>query len=165
MHVDDVRHVDRLRSNIILRPVHSTSTPENRLITDHKNKEDRMSTIATTENYKAASADISAASDGSKKIKWENAPQEQVNEYLVRQQLKGASSSIIRCYASKGGRPIRSTIPGESYLWVVGGRLHVDIDGQSVVLNPGEALQIPANKPQMITVEEDALYIAFITNG
>ena len=60
---------------------------------------------------------------------------------------------------------MQTTMAGESYLWVVGGRLHVDVDGQSVVLNPGEALLIPANKTQMITVDEDALYIAFITNG
>jgi quercetin dioxygenase-like cupin family protein len=124
-----------------------------------------MSTVASTEKNKTASEDISAASGESKKIKWEIAPEERVNEHLVRQQLKGTTSGIIRYYASKGARPMQTTMAGESYLWVVGGRLHVDVDGQSVVLNPGEALLIPANKTQMITVDEDALYIAFITNG
>lgn len=124
-----------------------------------------MFTTATTEKNKARSADITDASVALKKIKWENASQEEVSEYLVRQQLKGATSGINRYYASKGGRSMPVTVPGESYLWVVGGRLRVDVDGESVVLNPGEALLIPANKPQVITVEEDALYIAFITKG
>lgn len=124
-----------------------------------------MSTVASTEKNKTASEDISAATGESKKIKWEIAPEERVHEHLVRQQLKGTTSGIIRYYASKGARPMQTTMAGESYLWVVGGRLHVDVGGQSVVLNPGEALLIPANKTQMITVDEDALYIAFITNG
>jgi mannose-6-phosphate isomerase-like protein (cupin superfamily) len=124
-----------------------------------------MSTVASTEKNKTASEDISAASGESKKIKWEIAPEERVNEHLVRQQLKGTTSGIIRYYASKGARSMQTTMAGESYLWVVGGRLHVDVDGHSVVLNPGEALLIPAKKTQMITVDEDALYIAFITNG
>lgn len=74
--------------------------------------------------------------------------------------LTGQSIEVGRLSFNKGEGAQEHAHPQEQIMVVLDGRLRAQIDGETRILNPGEAFHALPNVPHMVTAEEDSVVLS-----
>jgi quercetin dioxygenase-like cupin family protein len=88
--------------------------------------------------------------------RWAELPEEAITPSIARRFITGERVTVAQFRLTRGGVVPRHAHDNEQISLVLSGRLRFDIDGATVDVGPGEALQIPGGMPHGVTVLEDA---------
>jgi quercetin dioxygenase-like cupin family protein len=94
-----------------------------------------------------------------KSFAWEAAPVEQLNDRIGRQMLNGDAMTLARIILASGALVPEHSHDNEQIATVVSGRLRLWLDGDEVVLGPGESLLIPGKAPHRVEALEDSVVL------
>jgi quercetin dioxygenase-like cupin family protein len=88
---------------------------------------------------------------------WSSIPREDMNPLFSRQVIHADTMTVARVYLKKGCLVPVHSHHNEQISMMMEGRLKFVIDGQEVVLNPGEALRIPPHVPHSAEALDDCI--------
>ncbi|MGE5244082.1 MAG: cupin domain-containing protein [Betaproteobacteria bacterium] len=91
--------------------------------------------------------------------RWADRPEETLTAAIRRRFISGDRVTVAQFHLSRGGVVPRHAHENEQISLVMSGRLRFDLDGRSVEVGGGEALQIPGGLPHEVEVLEDAFVI------
>ncbi len=92
-----------------------------------------------------------------KLYRWNEVEKEQLNPLLARQAVHGANITVARIHLAKGCVVPRHSHANEQISMVERGRLRFVIDGQEVVVEGGQMVEIHPNAPHEVEALEDSL--------
>jgi quercetin dioxygenase-like cupin family protein len=79
--------------------------------------------------------------------RWDDVPQEQVNEMLSRRLVSGEREMVAQITMKKGCFVPEHSHESEQITWVFKGALRFRIEGREIVVGENEVLHIPSNVP------------------
>jgi quercetin dioxygenase-like cupin family protein len=80
-------------------------------------------------------------------LRWDDIPQEQVNELLSRRLVSGEREMVAQITMKKGCFVPQHAHESEQITWVFKGALRFRIGGKEIVVGENEVLHIPSNVP------------------
>lgn len=92
-----------------------------------------------------------------KLYRWNQVAKEQMNPAVARQVVHGERLTVARVHLAKGAVVAPHRHSSEQMTLVERGRLRFTIEGETVVLEPGELLQIPSDALHQVEALEDSL--------
>ena len=90
-------------------------------------------------------------------IAWNSVPIEELNSLLGRQLVVGQNVMLARVLLKKGCIVPEHSHPNEQVTYILAGALKFWIDGKIIVVNAGEVLTIPPNRPHKAEALEDTV--------
>ncbi|MFZ3339759.1 MAG: cupin domain-containing protein [Terriglobales bacterium] len=90
---------------------------------------------------------------------WNSIPIEALNAQLGRQLIVGQDLMLARVLLKKGCIVPEHSHPNEQLTYILEGALKFWIDGEEIVVRPGEVLTIPPNMPHKAEAVEDTVDI------
>jgi quercetin dioxygenase-like cupin family protein len=88
---------------------------------------------------------------------WARVAEEQLGEKLHRRMIHTPSMTVAKIRLSKGAVvPLHSHV-NEQVTMLEAGSLRFDMNGESIVLGPGDALVIPPHVPHLVEALEDSM--------
>ncbi len=94
---------------------------------------------------------------------WQRIPWEDMNPEFSRQVIHTAGMTIAQLRLKKGGHVPLHHHHNEQVSMVHSGKLVFHLDGKSVEVNAGEALEIPPHLPHSVDVLEDSIVTDLFT--
>jgi quercetin dioxygenase-like cupin family protein len=91
--------------------------------------------------------------------RWADLQEEAITPAIGRRFISGDQVTVAQFHLKKGGVVPRHAHENEQVSLVMTGRLRFDVDGGSMEVGAGEALQIPGGVPHEVEVIEDAFVI------
>src|SRR3954468_16820496 len=91
--------------------------------------------------------------------RWDNIAPEQITSHISRRYVTGDGVTVARFALTKDGVVPRHSHPNEQISCVLSGTLEFRFDDRTVVVGPGELMQIPGDVPHEVAVLEDAIVI------
>ncbi|MGB9606879.1 MAG: cupin domain-containing protein [Bryobacteraceae bacterium] len=98
-----------------------------------------------------------------KLYRWSEIEKEQMNPAVARQVIHTDRMTLARVLLSKGGVVAGHRHPNEQVTQLERGRLRFTIEGESVVLEPGSVLHIPAGAFHQVEALEDSVAVDVFT--
>lgn len=95
--------------------------------------------------------------------RWDDRPGEQLTPHIFRRYVTGDGVTIARFELAKDGVVPMHSHPNEQVSCVMSGRLEFRFPDRSVVVGPGEVMQIPGGVPHEVAVLEDCLVMDVFT--
>jgi quercetin dioxygenase-like cupin family protein len=90
-----------------------------------------------------------------KRYKWDEIEREEMNELLGRRCINGERITMAMVYLKKGCVVPTHSHDNEQMSTIYTGALKFLLDGQEIVVRPGETLVIPARMPHSAVALED----------
>jgi len=87
--------------------------------------------------------------------RWTEIEKEQLNPLFARQVIHAAQMTVARVYLAKGCAVPEHSHVNEQISIIEKGRLLFRLQGQEIVVGPGEALEIPPNVPHSAVALDD----------
>ncbi len=94
-----------------------------------------------------------------KVYRWSEMAKEQMNASIARQVIHSERMTVARIHLSKGGLVPAHRHPSEQMTMLERGRLRFTVEGESVVLQPGELLHIPSDALHHVEALEDSVAV------
>lgn len=91
-----------------------------------------------------------------KRHSWKEIEREQLSEKVARQVIHAERITVARIYLSKGAVVPRHSHENEQVTLLDSGRLRFSFDGGDMLLEAGQAMQIPPNAPHGVEALEDS---------
>jgi quercetin dioxygenase-like cupin family protein len=91
--------------------------------------------------------------------RWDDIAPEQITSHISRRYVTGDGVTVARFALTKDGVVPRHAHPNEQISCVLSGKLEFRFDDRTVVVGPGELMQIPGDVPHEVAVLEDAIVI------
>jgi len=92
-------------------------------------------------------------------LRWNDISNEPIRPHIRRRYISGERVTIARFELAAGGIVPRHAHDQEQFTTVLSGRLKFVVDGQEIVVGPGEVAQIPGWVEHEVHVLEDAVVI------
>lgn len=94
---------------------------------------------------------------------WERCAAASIGELITRRMLRTPSLTILRVDFKNGATMPLHRHMHEQLTMVESGRLRLEVDGNEVVLNPGDVLRIPSDVPHFTEALADSSTIEVFT--
>lgn len=91
--------------------------------------------------------------------KWDAIAGEQITPHIFRRYITGDGVTVARFQLTKDGVVPRHSHDNEQVSCVISGRLAFRFDDQTVVVGPGEVMQIPGGVAHEVAVLDDCIVI------
>ena len=88
---------------------------------------------------------------------WSGIPKEQLNPLFARQVIHSDTMTVAKVYLKKGCIVPEHSHMNEQVCMLDQGALRFLLDGEEVVLHPGNSLQIPSGVPHSVEALEDSV--------
>jgi quercetin dioxygenase-like cupin family protein len=88
---------------------------------------------------------------------WENVKKEVLNDKLARKVVSGEKITMAQIFLAKDGMVPLHHHEHEQFSSVLAGALRFELEGNEVVVRPGDVLHIPSNVPHRVLALEDSL--------
>ena len=82
-----------------------------------------------------------------------------VGEFVVKPMLSGSNMTILEVRIERGVRSQTHSHSHESLIYVISGTLETIVDGQRLVLRPGETCCHPENVEHSVEALDDAVFL------
>jgi len=92
-----------------------------------------------------------------KLYRWSDVPLEQMNPAVGRQVIHAQRMTVARVQLRKGGLVAPHRHESEQITLLAEGRLRFTVEGESVVLEPGEILHVPSGALHQVEALEDSI--------
>jgi quercetin dioxygenase-like cupin family protein len=89
--------------------------------------------------------------------RWSEVPNETITPFIARRYITGDRVTVAQFELKRGGIVPRHAHENEQITCVMSGRLKFVMNGQELVVGPGEVAQIPSWAEHEVHVLEDAL--------
>ena len=89
--------------------------------------------------------------------RWEDLPEEQLNESLTRKIITGERTMIAHIFLKKGCVVPAHSHENEQMTYILKGALKFTINGREILLKEGEVMHIPSNVVHAAVAVEDTL--------
>ena len=87
---------------------------------------------------------------------WETVKKEVMNEKMARKVISGEKITMAQIFLAKDGVVPLHHHENEQISSVVAGAMRFEIEGEEIVLRPGDVLSIPPNVPHRVVAIEDS---------
>lgn len=98
-----------------------------------------------------------------KLYRWSEVEKEQMNPAVARQVIHTERMTVARVHLAQGGVVAGHRHESEQCTLLEKGRLRFTVEGESVVLEPGCVLHIPANAFHQVEALEDSVAVDLFT--
>ena len=90
-------------------------------------------------------------------FRWDDVPEEQMNELLSRRLVTGERAMLAQVYLKKGCIVPRHSHENEQFSYILQGTLKFILGQETILVSAGEVLHIPSNVPHEAHALEDTL--------
>jgi len=88
---------------------------------------------------------------------WTEVPEEVITPLFTRKAIHTPKMTILQLHLKKGAVvPLHHHVH-EQVTLLTSGLLRVELDGETVVLHPGDVLLVPSNSPHLVEALEDSI--------
>jgi len=94
-----------------------------------------------------------------KLFRWDEVPEENLSDTLVRKMIYGEKVMIAHLILRKGCVVPTHSHESEQMSYILEGSLNFNINGEEIVVRAGEVIQIPSNVPHSAVATEDCVAI------